>query len=214
MREMPIWFTIKLNHLTAKLFQKRRKRHSTSGIYGIQHYFEFFSLHCLCIYHRQGKNFSDMNREAIFSGFVFTKVIHLRIAEILTLSKRQNLSAVFSIDKFSFFIKKFQSVPLFRVMRSRKDNSAICPKFWHHHLHRRRSRKPKVYHMDTQPLQSSRNQRRNHLPRNSGISTDNERQVLFTFVILKPRPKCRGKFNHIQRREIISHFSSDSPSNS
>ena len=155
-----------------------------------------------------------MNRETIFSNLVFTKVIHLCIAKIFTLGKRQNLSSVFSIDKFSFFIKKFQSVPLFRIVRSCKDNSTICPKFWHHHLHRRRSRKPKVYHMDTQPLQSSRNQRRNHLPRNSGISTDNERQVLFTFVILKPRPKCRGKFHHIQRREIVSHFSSDSPSNS
>ena len=142
MREMSIWLTIKLNHLTAKLFQKRRKRHSPSGIYGIQHYFEFFSLHRLCIYHRQGKNFSDMNRETIFSNLVFTKVIHLRIAKIFTLGKCQNLSSVFSIDKFSFFIKKFQSVPLFRIVRSCKDNSAICPKFWHHHLHRRCSRKP------------------------------------------------------------------------
>ena len=142
MRKVSVWLAIKLNHLTAKPFQKRRKRHSPSGIYGIQHYFEFFSLHRLCIYHRQGKNFSDMNRETIFSGLVFTKVIHLRIAEIFTLSKRQNLSSVFSIDKFSFFIEKFQSVPLFRIVRSRKDNSTICPKFWHHHLHRRRSRKP------------------------------------------------------------------------
>ena len=102
-----------------------------------------------------------------------TKRVNICKAEILSLSTCQNSCALFCIQELTLLVKEFESIPLLRIVRCRKDDTSICLFKHHCHFRCRSGSKTCLHHIHTAGNQRSADKLLHHISGKTGILADN-----------------------------------------
>ena len=125
MGELAGGLAIELNYLYAKCFQHCRHYDSANGVHCVYHNFEACLADSLYVNCLQVKYALDvLPREIVLSDMADS--VYIGKLEIIAFCKAQDGFSLLCGKEFALIVKKFEGVPLARVVGCGKDDSAVC----------------------------------------------------------------------------------------